>query len=57
MGSEAFKEKITCSEKQDELGMVVHAFRPRTWEGWGGNLCEFEASLVYIISFRLSRAT
>lgn len=33
IGSEAFKEQITYSEKQDDLGMEVHAFRVRTWEG------------------------
>jgi hypothetical protein len=38
-------------------GMVVHAFKLSTWEAETVNLSEFEASLVYIVSSRLLKAT
>ena len=37
--------------------MVVHAFSLSTWEAEAGNLCEFEASLVYRANSRTARAT
>lgn len=30
------------------LGIVTHAFDPSTWGGRGRQMCEFEASLVYL---------
>ena len=39
-----------------ELGMVVHAFNPSTWEAEAGRSPEFEASLVYKASSRIARA-
>jgi hypothetical protein len=36
---------------------VVHTFNPSTWVAEAGVLCEFETSLVYISSFRTTRAT
>ena len=35
--------------------MVVYAFNPSTWEAEAGG-SQFEASLVYIVSFRTTRA-
>jgi hypothetical protein len=32
------------------LALVVHAFNPSTQEAEAGKLCEFEASLVYIVN-------
>ena len=40
--------------KGQELGMVEHAFNPTTE---ASDLCEFKASLIYIESSRLARAT
>jgi hypothetical protein len=37
--------------------MMVHAFNPSTWEAEAGRFLEFEASLVYRVSFRTARAT
>ena len=39
-----------------EVGLVAvaHAFNPSTWEV---EACEFEASFVYIVSFKTTRAT
>jgi hypothetical protein len=36
--------------------VVAHAFNPSTWEAEAGDLCEFEASLVYRGSSRIVRA-
>lgn len=36
--------------------MVVQAFNPNTWEGREVELCKFEVSLVYKVSFRTARA-
>lgn len=44
-------------EKENPLNMVVHAFNPSTGEARSGGLCELKASLVYITSSRLARAT
>ena len=38
-------------------GMVAHTFNPSTWEGRGRQISEFEASLVYRVSSRTTRAT
>ena len=38
-------------------GVVVHAFNPNTQEGRGRQISEFEASLVYKVSFWTARAT
>jgi hypothetical protein len=38
-------------------GMVAHAFNPSTWEARGRRISEFEASLVYRVSSRTTRAT
>jgi hypothetical protein len=37
--------------------LVAHAFNLSTWEAEAGNLCEFEARLVYRLSSRTVRAT
>ena len=37
--------------------MVVHAFNPSSQEGRSRQISEFEASLVYKVSFRTARAT
>ena len=37
--------------------MVVHTFNPSTQEAEAGNLCEFKASLIYIVSSKAARAT
>jgi hypothetical protein len=39
-----------------EVGLVAvaHAFNPSTWEV---EACEFEASFVYLVSFKTTRAT
>jgi hypothetical protein len=36
---------------------VAHTFNPSTWEAEAGRFLEFEASLVYRVSFRTARAT
>ena len=36
--------------------VVAHAFNPSTLGGRGGQISEFEASLVYRVSFRTARA-
>jgi hypothetical protein len=36
--------------------MVAHAFNPSTWEAEAGGIFEFEASLVYRVSSRTTRA-
>ena len=40
-----------------ELGVVVHAFNPSTWETEAGGSLELEVSLVYIENFRTARLT
>ncbi|GAB1299163.1 NEDD4 family-interacting protein 2 [Apodemus speciosus] len=37
--------------------VVAHAFNPSTWEAEAGGSLEFEASLVYRVSFRTAKAT
>ena len=37
--------------------IVVHTFNPSTWESEAGRYLEFEASVVYRVSFRAARAT
>jgi hypothetical protein len=37
--------------------VVVHTFDLSTWEAQGGNLCEFETSLVYRVSSRTAKTT
>jgi hypothetical protein len=37
--------------------VVVHAFNPSSWRQRQEDLCEFEASLVYLVSSRIARAT
>jgi hypothetical protein len=37
--------------------VVAHAFNPSTWEAEAGGSLEFEASLVYRVSSRTTRAT
>jgi hypothetical protein len=37
--------------------MVAHTFNPSTWEAEAGGISEFEASLVYRVSFRIAGAT
>jgi hypothetical protein len=37
--------------------MMVHTFNPSKWEAEQKDLCEFEASLLYIASFRTTRPT
>ena len=40
------------------MAMVAHAFNPNTQEAEAGrDLCEFEASLVYTVSFMTARVT
>ena len=39
----------------DELGMLVYTFNPSTPEA-EADLCEFQTSLVYIVSSRIARA-
>ena len=41
------------------LGVVAHAFNPSTQEVEAGefNFCEFNASLVYLVSSRAAEAT
>jgi hypothetical protein len=39
---------------KSQLGMVVHAFNPSTWETEGTDICKFE---VYIESSRSVRTT
>jgi len=52
LGSVPSSEKKKKEKKgRVKPGMVVHAFNPSTWEAKAG-LCELEASLVYIESFR-----
>ena len=41
---------------QAETGVVVHAFDPRVQEA-ETELCEVQASLVYIVSSKITRAT
>ena len=38
-------------------GVVVHIFNPSIQESETGDLCEFEASLVYIINYSPAMAT
>jgi hypothetical protein len=40
----------------DELGLVAHAFNSSTQRQKQGDLCEFEASLLYIVNSRTARA-
>jgi len=40
-----------------KLLIVVHTFNPSTWESKASELCEFKASLVYIVSSKTARAT
>jgi hypothetical protein len=42
--------------KQKNRAVVAHIFNPSTWEAEAGRF-EFEASLIYRVSFRTSRAT
>jgi hypothetical protein len=37
--------------------MVVHTFNPNIREVKAGSFCDFLASLIYIVSFKLDRAT
>lgn len=38
-------------------GTVAHVFNPSTQMAEAGDLCEFEASLVYVVIYRTARAT
>jgi hypothetical protein len=44
-------------EASPSLNAVLPAFNPSTWRLRKSELCEFEASLIYIVSSRLARAT
>ena len=37
------------------LGVVLSAFNPSTWEVWQADLWEFEANLVYKVSYRTAK--
>jgi hypothetical protein len=50
-------KKKKKKQKQKALGVVAHNFNPSTWEAEAGEFFEFEASLVYRVSSRTSRAT
>lgn len=41
---------------KDKLGGVAHTFSLRTWEAEAHKFCEFQASLVYKVSFMTARA-
>lgn len=43
--------------KKEKLGVVVHAFSPRTWETEQRqvDLCRFKPKLVYTVNSRASR--
>jgi hypothetical protein len=44
--------------ESSSLGIVAHTFNPSTWEAEAGESLssEFEASLVYRVSYRTARA-
>lgn len=46
-----------CVKQRSWLGMLAHDFNPSTQEEEADELCETEASLVYILSPRTARAT
>jgi hypothetical protein len=51
---------VTPSQNHQDIlspDMMIHTSTPNTGEVEAGCLCEFKASLVYIASFRSSRAT
>ena len=45
------------TEGANPAGVVARAFNPSTWVQTQADLCEFEASVVYIVSFRTAKAT
>lgn len=44
-------------KKEKNLGLAAHTFHPSPSEAEAGELCEFEASVVYTASSRTARAT
>jgi hypothetical protein len=52
-------ERIFLKEKKSQAGwaVIAHVFNLSTQKAEAGDLCEFEASLVYIISSRTARPT
>jgi hypothetical protein len=46
--SSVFEKFRSLKGKRKKPGVVVHAFSSSTWEA--GDLCEFNASLVYKVS-------
>jgi hypothetical protein len=56
-GRQDYKVRLCLKTTKNRRGIVVHAFNSSTQEAESGRLCEFEASLVYIVSLGISRAT
>jgi hypothetical protein len=55
--------ELSCLVSTPELirggktaGMVAHTFNPHTWEAEAAELCEFQASLAYVVRYRTARA-
>jgi hypothetical protein len=47
------KKKGFFESISKELEVVAHTFNPSTWNGRVGDLCEFQASPVYVEKYRV----